>query len=185
MKIKKDDIEIMSPVGSYESLMAAIQWVADSVYFGVEMLNMRAKSSNNFTLHDLKEIVKIAGENQIKTYLTVNTVIYDDDLKMMRKIIDIAKESGISAIIASDIAAIQYAHSIDAEVHISTQLNISNTEAVKFYSKLADVVVLARELNLKQIAEIANTIKQEHITGPSGNPVKLELFAHGALCMSI
>ena len=184
MKIKKDDIEIMSPAGSYESLMAAIQGGADSVYFGVEMLNMRAKSSNNFTLHDLKEIVKIAGENQIKTYLTVNTVIYDDDLKMMRKIIDTAKESGISAIIASDIAAIQYAHSIGAEVHISTQLNISNTEAVKFYSKLADVVVLARELNLKQIAEIANTIKQEHITGPSGNQIKLELFAHGALCMS-
>jgi len=185
MRYNREDIEVMSPVGSYESLMAAIQGGANSVYFGVEQLNMRAKSSNNFTIDDLHEIVGIAKKHNIKSYLTVNTVIYNQDLEIMRKVIKAAKEANVSAIIASDISAIQYARTIGVEVHISTQLNISNIDAVKFFSQYADVIVMARELDLKQINEIYKAIDFEQIKGPSGNLVKLELFAHGALCMSI
>jgi putative protease len=185
MITKREDIEIMAPVGSYESLMAAIQGGADSVYFGIEQLNMRAKSSNNFTIEDLKKIVSIAGENNIKTYLTVNTILYDHDLLLMKKIVDAAKESGITAIIASDQAAINYASSIGVEVHISTQVNISNIESVKFYAHFADVMVTARELSLKQVKKITETIEKEEIKGPSGKPVRIEIFAHGALCMAV
>lgn len=185
MITKREDIEIMAPVGSYESLMAAIQGGADSVYFGIEQLNMRAKSSNNFTIEDLKKIVSIAGENNIKTYLTVNTILYDHDLLLMKKIVDAAKESGITAIIASDQAAINYASSIGVEVHISTQVNISNIESVKFYAHFADIMVTARELSLKQVKKITETIEKEEIKGPSGKPVRIEIFAHGALCMAV
>jgi len=181
----RKDIEIMAPVGSYESLMAAIQGGADSVYFGIEQLNMRAKSSNNFTTEDLKIIVGIAEKNNIKTYLTVNTILYDHDIILMKKILDIAKESGITAIIAADQAAINYAFSIGVEVHISTQVNISNVESVKFYSHFADVMVTARELSLKQVKKITETIEKEHIKGPSGEYVRIEIFAHGALCMAV
>lgn len=183
--MERNEIEIMAPVGSYESLMAAIQGGANSVYFGVEQLNMRARSSANFTIADLHEIVRIAKENHIKTYLTVNTVLYDEDLPVMKSIIQAAKEAGLSAIIASDQAAINYANTIGVEVHISTQVNISNVEALKFYSKYADVVVLARELNLQQVAKIYQTIKEEHIRGPKGALMRIEMFVHGALCMAI
>lgn len=182
---RRDEIEIMAPVGSYESLMAAIQGRADSVYFGIEQLNMRAKSSNNFTLEDLKKIVGIARENKIKTYLTVNTILYDHDLVLMKKIIDTARESGITAIIAADQAAINYAYSKGVEVHISTQVNISNAESVKFYSHFADVMVTARELSLKQVKKITETIEKEQIKGPSGQLIRIEIFAHGALCMAV
>jgi putative protease len=182
---KREDIEIMAPVGSYESLMAAIQGGANSVYFGIEKMNMRAHSSNNFTFDDLEKIVSICSKKQIKTYLTVNTVIYDKELRLMREIIDAAKRNHVTAIIASDISAISYARSIGVEVHISTQLNISNIESLRFYSNFADVVVLARELNLDQVGEISKTIKEEQITGPSGELVKIEMFVHGALCMAI
>ncbi|MFN8256880.1 MAG: peptidase U32 family protein [Bacteroidales bacterium] len=185
MKILREDIEIMAPVGSYESLMAAIQGGADSVYFGIEQLNMRAKSSNNFTLDDLKKIVGIAKENNIKTYLTVNTILYDHDINLMKKIVDTAKNSGISAIIAADQAVINYAWSTGAEVHISTQVNISNVETVKFYSHFADVIVTARELSLKQVKHITETIEKEQIKGPKGELVRIEIFAHGALCMAV
>ncbi|MDA3780583.1 MAG: U32 family peptidase [Bacteroidales bacterium] len=178
-------VEIMAPVGSYESLTAAIQAGADSVYFGIEKLNMRAHSSNNFTFDDLKKIDEICRKNNMKTYLTVNIVIYDKELQLMREVIDAAKKYNVTAIIASDISAIQYARSIGVEVHISTQLNITNTEALKFYSQFADVVVLARELNLNQIGEISKSIKENNIIGPSGNLVKIELFVHGAMCMAI
>jgi len=183
--MKRSDIEIMAPVGSYESLAAAIQAGANSVYFGTEQLNMRAKSSNNFTTDDLKQIVKICNDNNIRSYLTVNTILYDHDLHLMKNIVDIAKKSGVSAIIASDQAAINYANSIGVEVHISTQVNISNIETLKFYSKYADVVVLARELSLKQVKYITNKIKEEQIKGPKGNLIKIEIFVHGALCMAI
>lgn len=179
------DIEIMAPVGSYESLAAAIQGKANSVYLGIEGLNMRARSSNNFTIDDLHQIVSICRENRIKSYLTVNTVIYDQDLPLMRTIIDAAKTAGISAIIASDAAAMSYARQVGVEVHLSTQLNISNIEALRFYARFADVVVLARELNLEQVAAIYQTICDEKITGPSGNLVRIEMFCHGALCMAI
>ncbi len=184
-RLRREDVELMAPVGSYESLMAAIQGNADSVYFGIEKLNMRAKSSNNFTIEDLKEIVSISKENGIKTYLTVNTVIYDAELPLLRKIIDAAKEYEVTAIIASDQAAINYANSIGVEVHASTQVNISNVESLKFYSRFADVVVLARELNMEQVREIYNTIQKEQITGPAGNLIKIEMFSHGALCMAV
>ncbi|NPA36285.1 MAG: U32 family peptidase [Chlorobi bacterium] len=184
-KIKREDVELMAPVGSYESLMAAIQGNADSVYFGIEQLNMRAKSSNNFTIDDLEKIVAISKENNIKTYLTVNTVIYDKELPLMRKVIDAAKENEVTAIIASDQAAINYANSIGVEVHASTQVNISNTESLKFYSKFADVVVLARELNVEQVKEIYNNIQNDGIRGPRGELIKIEMFAHGALCMAV
>ncbi|MFA8433836.1 MAG: peptidase U32 family protein [Marinifilaceae bacterium] len=185
MGMKRSDIELMAPVGSYESLMAAIQGGANSIYFGVEQLNMRARSSNNFTLEDLREIVKICKENNIRSYLTVNTVLYDHDLKLMHDVVDAAKASGITAIIASDIAAIQYARSQDVEVHISTQCNITNIDAVKFYAHFADVVVLARELSLTQVAAISKAIREEDIRGPKGELIQIEMFAHGALCMAV
>ena len=175
----------MAPVGSYESLAAAIAAGADSVYFGVEQLNMRAASSVNFTLDDLAEIVRIAHAAGVKTYLTVNIVIYDDEMEVMRRIIDRAKAEGIDAIIATDLAAILYARQVGIEVHISTQSNISNIAAVKFFSQWADVVVLARELSLEQIAAISKQIEEQRICGPAGELVKIEMFAHGAMCMSM
>ncbi len=181
----RKSIELMAPVGSYESLMAAIQGRADSVYFGVEQLNMRAKSSINFTLNDLKNIVAIAKENNLKTYLTVNTVIYDSEMDLMKAVVNAAKESGVTAVIAADQSVINYANSQGVEVHVSTQVNVSNIEAVKFYSKFADVMVLARELNLDQVKAITDAIEKEQIKGPSGNLVKIEIFIHGALCMAI
>lgn len=180
-----NEIEIMSPVGSYEALMAAIQAGAGSVYFGVEQLNMRAKSSNNFSLDDLRKITKIAGGHQVKTYLSVNTVIYNHEIELMRQIVDAAKANHVSAVIATDISVIQYARSIGMEVHISTQLNITNIGAVRYFAQFADVMVLARELSLKQIAEINRQIEEENICGPSGDLVKTEVFVHGALCMAI
>ena len=175
----------MAPVGSYESLMAAIQGGADSVYFGIEGLNMRSRSSNNFTTEDLRKIAKICEEHGLKSYLTVNTVIYDEDLPLMRTIIDAAKEAGISAIIAADVAAMEYANRIGQEVHLSTQLNISNTEALRFYARFAEVVVLARELNLRRAHEIYKAIVEERIVGPKGELIRIEMFAHGALCMAV
>lgn len=183
--MKREDIEIMAPVGSYESLYAAIQGGANSVYFGVEGLNMRARSSVNFTLGDLRKIAEICKTHNLKTYLTVNTVIYDNEMDLLHRIIDCAKESGITAIISADIAAIAYARSIGVEVHISTQCNITNYEAVKFYSQFADVVVLARELNLKQVFYIYDRIIKERLCGPGGELVKIEMFVHGALCMAV
>ena len=183
--MKRSDFEIMAPVGSYDSLTAAIQGGADSVYFGIEGLNMRARSSNNFTIDDLHEIVRICNEHHIKSYLTVNTVIYDEDIPLLHRIIDAAKEAGLSAIIASDVAAMTYAREIGVEVHLSTQLNISNTEALRFYARFADVVVLARELNLKQVHEIYRQIVDQQITGPKGELIRIEMFAHGALCMAV
>ena len=183
--MKIEDFEIMAPVGSYESLQAALQAGADAVYFGVEGLNMRARSSVNFTLEDLDRISKICKEHGVRTYLTVNTVIYQNELEKMHKVIDADKASGLTAIIASDHAAIMYANSIGVEVHISTQCNISNFESLKFYSKFADVVVLARELNMEQVADIHRRIVEEDLRGPKGEPVKIEMFAHGALCMAV
>ncbi len=175
----------MAPVGSYESLMAAIQGGANSVYLGIEQLNMRSRSSNNFTRQDLRKIVGIAREHGIRTYLTVNTVIYNSELGLMREVIDAAKETGVTAIIASDLAAIQYANQVGVEVHISTQCNISNIEAVRFFSKYADVMVLARELSMDQVSEIHGAIVSEEIRGPKGKLVEIEMFAHGALCMAV
>ncbi len=175
----------MAPVGCYESLHAAIAAGADAIYFGVGVLNMRARSSVNFTLDDLAQIVRTAHAAGVKTYLTVNTVLYDDEMGDMCAVIDRAAEEGVDAVIASDIAAILYARRTGMEVHISTQCNISNAEAVKFYSQWADVVVLARELSLEQIGHIARQIEANGITGPKGEPVRIEMFAHGALCMSI
>lgn len=185
MIYKKEDIEIMAPVGSFESLRAAIQGGANSVYFGIEQLNMRAKSTNNFTTDDLKEIVRICNKYNIRSYLTVNTIIYDHDVNIMRQILNIAKESNVTAIIASDQAVINYASTIGLEIHISTQLNISNIETVKFYSHFADVMVLARELSLKQVKKITEAIENEQIKGPSGKLIQIEIFAHGALCMAV
>jgi len=178
-------IEIMSPVGSYESLMAAIQGGAGSVYFGIEQLNMRAKSSNNFTLDDLVKISNICKENNVKSYITLNIVIYDEELSLMRSIVNAAKENNITAIIASDQAVIQYAASVGVEVHMSTQTNITNIEAVEYYSQFADVMVTARELNLKQVAAITAAIEKQQIKGPSGKLVQIEIFVHGALCMAV
>jgi len=183
--MKRNYIEIMAPAGSYESLMAAIQGGADSVYFGVEQLNMRAASSNNFTIEDLRKIVAICKKNGLKSYLTVNVVVYDHEIEQMHLIIDAAVESGMTAIIASDLSVINYAFSTGIEIHLSTQLNITNIEALKFYAKWADVVVLARELNLDQVAYIYNCIREQHIKGPKGDLIKIEMFAHGALCMAI
>ena len=180
-----NDFEIMAPVGSYESLMAAIQGGADSIYFGIEGLNMRAKSSNNFTTEDLFKIVDICNENGLKSYLTVNTVIYDGDIELMHKIVDAAKEADVSAIIASDVAVMMYARSVGVEVHLSTQLNITNTESLKFYAQFADVVVLARELNLDQVAQIYKDINKQQIKGPAGELIRIEMFCHGALCMAV
>ncbi|MDR0755094.1 MAG: U32 family peptidase [Prevotellaceae bacterium] len=179
------DFEILAPAGNFECLMAAIQGGANSVYFGVENLNMRSKSANNFKLSQLGEIAEICRSNNVKSCLTLNVVMYDDDMNDMRKMIEEVKKTGIDAIIASDQSAINYARHCDVEVHISTQLNISNTEALKFYARYADVAVLARELNLKQVAEIHRQICEQQIKGPGGNLIKLEMFAHGAFCMSI
>jgi putative protease len=183
--MERREIEIMAPVGSYESLMAAIQGGAGSVYFGVEHLNMRSRSANNFSLDDLKKIVEIATTNGVKTYLTLNVEIFDTEADLMHAVLDAAKKAGVSAVIAADISVIMYARSIGLEVHISTQVNITNFEAVKFYAQFADVVVLAREMNLGRVCEISNQIKEQQIKGPSGNLVRLEMFVHGALCMAI
>lgn len=184
-------IEIMAPVGCYESLAAAIQAGAGSIYFGIQGLNMRSASANNFTIEDLKKIADICREHEMKSYLTVNTIIYGEDLEKMRQIIDAASEAGISAIIASDVAAMSYARGLDRggvpriEVHLSTQLNISNVEALRFYAQFADVVVLARELNMDQVREIHEAIIREGIKGPGGQLIRIEMFAHGALCMAV
>ena len=183
MNIK--DFEIMAPVGSYESLNAAISAGADAVYFGIEGLNMRARSSVNFTINDLHAIAAQCNEAGVKTYLTVNTIIYDNDVELMHRVVDAAKQAGITAIIASDIAVILYARSIGVEVHISTQVNISNTEVLRFYSQWADVVVLARELSMDQVGEISKAIERDNITGPHGQKVRIEMFCHGALCMAV
>ncbi len=179
------DFEIMAPAGSRESLMAAIHAGADSIYFGIENLNMRARSASAFTIHDLREIAAICRDHEVKSYLTVNTIIYDEDICLMQKIVDAAKEAGISAVIAADVAVLEYCNRIGQEVHLSTQLNISNAEALKFYARFADVVVLARELNLDQVAEIYRTIQRENICGPRGEQVRIEMFCHGALCMAV
>ena len=181
----RQEIEIMAPAGSWESLSAAIKAGADSVYFGIEKLNMRSKSSSNFTTEDLREIVRICKENNVKSYLTVNTILYDNDLTLMREIIDVAKEVQVSAIIAADVSALMYANSIGVEVHLSTQLNISNVEALKFYAQFADVVVLARELNMEQVAEIYQAIITDNIRGKGGELIRIEMFCHGALCMAV
>ncbi len=175
----------MAPVGSWESLYAAIQGGADAIYFGIEGLNMRARSSINFTIDDLHEIARVCNEHGLKSYLTVNTVVYDEDIELMHHIVEAARDAHLTAIIASDMAAITYARQIGVEVHISTQLNVSNSEAVRFYSQFADVVVLARELNLDQVSGIYKTINREGITGPHGKPVRIEMFCHGALCMAV
>jgi putative protease len=182
--MERRDVEIMAPVGSYESLMAAIQGGANSVYFGVEHLNMRSRSANNFTLDDLRKIVEVASKNGVKTYLTLNVEIFDGEMEQMQGVLQAAKEAGVSAVIAADVSVIQYARSINLEVHISTQVNITNTEAVKFYSNFADVVVLAREMNLGRVWEISDQIKKEQIKGPKGELMKIEMFTHGALCMA-
>lgn len=179
------DFEIMAPVGSRDSLTAAIQAGADSVYFGIGTLNMRSHSANPFTIDDLKEIAQVCAEHGMKSYLTVNTIIYDGDMEQMHQIVDAAKEANISAVIASDVAVMTYARQIGQEVHLSTQLNISNVEALRFYAQFADVVVLARELNLEQVAEIHKHIVEENICGPSGRQVRIEMFCHGALCMAV
>ena len=181
----RKDFEIMAPVGSYESLNAAISAGADAVYFGIEGLNMRARSSVNFTINDLHAIAAQCNEAGVKTYLTVNTIIYDNDVELMHRVVDAAKQAGITAIIASDIAVILYARSIGVEVHISTQVNISNTEVLRFYSQWADVVVLARELSMDQVGEISKAIERDNITGPHGQKVRIEMFCHGALCMAV
>jgi U32 family peptidase len=178
-------IEIMAPVGSYESLMAAIQGGAGSVYFGVGKLNMRSKSSQNFTLKDLQQIASICSENKVKSYVTINTVVFDEELDEMHKLVDAVKNNGITAIIASDQAVIQYARKRDVEVHMSTQTNITNIEAVKYYAQFADVMVTARELNIDQVAAITKSIREHQIKGPSGELVRIEIFVHGALCMAV
>lgn len=185
MNKKISDFEIMAPVGSYDSLAAAIQGRANSIYFGIEGLNMRAKSSNNFTMDDLKQIAAICKENGLKSYLTVNTIIYDNDISLMHQIVNAAKEAELSAVIASDVAVMMYARSIGVEVHLSTQLNITNTESLKFYGQFADVVVLARELNLDQVASIYKDIVEQNIRGPKGELIRIEMFSHGALCMAV
>lgn len=185
MKERIDEFEIMAPVGSRESLQAALQAGADSIYFGIEKLNMRAHSASTFTVDDLREIAATCGERGVKTYLTVNTIIYDDDIELMHQIIDAAREAGISAVIASDVAVMTYCREVGQEVHLSTQLNISNIEALKFYAQFADVVVLARELNMEQVARIHEQAEQMNICGPSGRKIRIEMFCHGALCMAI
>ncbi len=183
--MKREDFEIMAPVGSRDSLTAALQAHADSIYFGIEHLNMRAHSASAFSIDDLKEIAATCREHGVKSYLTVNTIIYGEDLPLMRQILDAAREAGISAVIGSDIAVMSYARQIGVEVHLSTQLNISNLEALRFYAQFADVVVLARELNIRQVREIYEGIVREHICGPSGQLIRIEMFCHGALCMAV
>lgn len=183
--MERKDFEIMAPVGSWESLAAALAAGTDAVYFGIEGLNMRSRSSANFTADDMRRIVEECDAAVVKTYLTVNTIVYDSDMELMRSIVDAAKAAGVSAIIASDMAVILYARSIGQEVHISTQVNVTNIEAVRFYSQFADVMVLARELNLDQVKAIHEAIVREGITGPGGRPIRLEMFCHGALCMAV
>lgn len=185
MNARIEDFEIMAPVGSRESLAAAIQAGADSVYFGVGQLNMRSHSANHFTLDDLHDIVAICQEHNMKTYQTVNTIIYDNDLDTMRQIIDAARIAGVSAVIASDVAVMAYCRQVGVEVHLSTQLNISNVEALKFYAQFADVSVLARELTMPQVKHIHEQIEAQHIVGPNGDPIRIEMFCHGALCMAV
>lgn len=185
MDYRSKGYEIMAPAGSWESLAAAIKAGADSVYFGIEILNMRAHSAVRFTINDLDAIVGRCKEAGVKSYLTVNTIIYGEDLQLMRSICDAAKTSGISAIIASDVAVLQYCNTIGQEIHLSTQLNISNIEALKFYARFADVAVLARELNMGQVSEIARQIDEQNVLGPNGQRVRIEMFCHGALCMAI
>ena len=180
-----NEFEIMAPVGSRDSLAAALKAGADSVYFGVEQLNMRSHSANHFTIDDLRDIAAICREADVKTYLTVNTVIYGEDIETMHKIVDAACEAGITAVIASDVAVMQYCRQQGMEVHLSTQLNISNIEALKFYAQFADVVVLARELNMNQVADIYRQIEKQHVCGPKGELVRIEMFCHGALCMAV
>lgn len=180
-----DKYEIMAPVGSRESLAAALQAGADSIYFGIESLNMRAHSASKFTITDLRDIAAQCKEHGVKSYLTVNTIIYDEDIPLMHKICDAAKEAGISAIIASDVAVLTYCQEIGQEIHLSTQLNISNAEALKFYARYADVVVLARELNMEQVRGIYDEINRQNICGPNGERVRIEMFCHGALCMAV
>jgi U32 family peptidase len=183
--MNRKEIEIMAPAGSYESLMAAIQGGADSVYFGAEQLNMRAGSSNNFTIGDLQKIASICNKNAIRSYITVNVVVYDHEIQQMHRLIDSAVESGISAVIASDLSVINYAYAAGIEVHLSTQLNITNIESLKFYSQWADVAVLARELNLDQVRYIYDSIREKNICGPKRDLIKIEMFVHGALCMAV
>lgn len=183
--LNRSDLELMAPVGSRENLYAAINAGANSVYFGIGKLNMRSHSANPFTIDDLKEIAQICHEHGVKSYLTVNTIIYGEDIDTMHEIIDAAVEARISAVIASDVAVMTYCRKVGMEVHLSTQLNISNAEALKFYAQFADVVVLARELNMWQVSDIYKEIEKQHICGPSGNPVKIEMFCHGALCMAV
>ena len=184
-EMDKQELEIMAPAGNFECLQAAIQGGANSVYFGVGNLNMRSHSASNFAPEDLSEVVRICREHGVKSYMTLNIVLYQEDLPAMREALDAAAAAGVDAIIASDMAAIAYCRSIGLEVHISTQLSISNVEALRFYSQFADVIVLARELNLDQVKDIHETIVREGICGPSGRPVRIEMFAHGALCMAI
>ncbi len=183
--MNKTDIEIMSPAGSFDALMAAIQGGANAIYFGIEQLNMRARAANNFVFDDLQKIAELGKTHQIRTYLTLNTIIYDHDLSLMKRIVDEAKNTGITAVIASDQAVINYANSIKMEVHISTQTNVTNLETVKFFAHFADVMVLARELSLKQVKDITDGIKKDKVKGPSGNLVTIEIFIHGALCMAV
>ena len=185
LSIRRDEIELMAPAGSYESLMAAIDAGADAVYFGVGALNMRARSAFNFTLEDLPRIVRIAHEHGVKTYLTVNTILYDKDLPTMCQVMDLARKEDVDAVIVSDQAGILYARSIGLEVHISTQLNLSNIESVAFYATYADVMVLARELDLHQVQAIHEEMLRRDLRGPKGEPIKIEMFAHGALCMAV
>jgi len=185
MLFQRSDIELMAPVGNRESLYAAIHGGANAVYFGVDVLNMRSRSANNFTIEELAEIVSICREHGISSYLTVNTIVYEPELTLLKQVVDAAAAAGISAIIASDQAAIAYARAKGVEVHISTQLSISNSESLKFYSAWADVVVLARELSMSQVAEISRQIALQKIVGPAGKPIRIEMFAHGALCMAI
>lgn len=175
----------MAPVGSRESLAAALKAGADSIYFGIEALNMRAHSASRFTIDDLRDIAAQCDAQGVKSYLTVNTIIYDEDIDLMHRICDAAHEAGISAIIACDVAVMSYCNRIGQEVHLSTQLNISNTEALRFYAQFADVAVLARELNLDQVAKIHEAIERDNICGPSGQPIRIEMFCHGALCMAV
>ena len=177
--------EVMAPVGSREALAAALKAGADSIYFGIEALNMRAHSASHFTIDDLRDIAARCAEQGVKSYLTVNTIIYDEDIELMHRICDAAHEAGISAIIASDVAVMSYCNEIGQEVHLSTQLNISNVEALKFYARFADVVVLARELNLDQVRQIYEAIEREKICGPKGELIRIEMFCHGALCMAV
>jgi len=183
--MNKKSIEIMAPAGSFDSLTAAIQGGADSIYFGIEQLNMRARAANNFVFDDLATIAELGVTNNVRTYLTLNTIIYDHDLSLMKRIVDKSKAAGITAVIASDQAVINYTSSVGFEVHISTQTNVTNLETIKFFSHFADVMVLARELSLKQVKDISEGIKKDNVRGPSGNLIEIEIFAHGALCMAV